>query len=334
MFGNVSVLMPVLNGASYLQEALSSLEIQTYRDIELLVWDNGSTDGTLEILQHWIPGKLPGHVFKGEPLSLGQSLARLVEASQNELCARMDADDICHPDRLMRQLMYLKGKPNLSLIGTDRVCIDLNGNTIDVSSSLPYDPTDILHCTLIGPRILHPTVLFKRSAVLGVGNYQDHSTCEQPYWSEDYDLWMRLQTFGLAATIPDQLLFYRINPDGVTQKAMREKRAAVARRRVWERNAAAFTGIPAINAMKIHDRSCSFLLPLALQVSKHFSILDGIQTTRRFIKPSFLLAIGKYTNPRDIITRLWLRIMLALSNSEILSAKLNVLPKSVRDHLE
>lgn len=305
--------MPVLNGASHLQEALLSLENQTFRDFELLVWDNGSTDGTIEILRNWIPTRLPGHVFQGEPLSLGHSLGRLVEVAQNELCARMDADDICQPERLLKQLSYLKEHPKLTLIGTDRQCIDMDGRVIDAGTSLPYEPSDILHSTLIGPRILHPTVLFKRAAVLGVGNYQDHSTSEHPYWSEDYDLWMRLQTVGLTATMPDKLLLYRINPTGVTQKAMREKRAAVARRMVWERCAASFTGLPVCKALKMHDRECSFLLPLALRISKRFSDLDNVSTVRRIFNPWFILAVEKYTNRQDYGTRLWLRTIRALS---------------------
>lgn len=303
----LTVLIPVLNGALFLEEALASLERQTFRDFDVLVWDNGSTDGTLDILCRWLPARLPGRVFRGTPLSLGLSLRRLVEEAPTELCGRMDADDICHPDRFSQQLDYLRQNPSLALVGTDRDCIDMAGNPLEGASKLPFTPTDVLHATLVGPRIWHPTVIFKRSAILETGNYQDHSTPDEPYWSEDYDMWMRLQSRYLAATMPERLLRYRINPEGVTQKAMKEKRAALARRRVWERYSPSFTGLPQSAAMQLHDRSSAFALPLFLRMCRHFSLLDGMEPLKRMRHPSFLDAMEKLIARRDLASRVWLR---------------------------
>jgi glycosyltransferase involved in cell wall biosynthesis len=308
----LSVLIPVLNGAQFIEEALVSLEQQTQRDFEVLVWDNGSTDGTLEILDRWIPARLPGRVYRNEPLSLGLSLARLVEVAATELCARMDADDICHPDRFRQQLDFLRLHPHLALVGTDRVCIDMAGNIVEGASTLPFAPTDVLHATLIGPRIWHPTVIFKRSAVLQVGNFQDHSTPDEPYWSEDYDLWMRLLTQHLVATMPERLLRYRINPEGVTQKAMKEKRAALARRRVWESHGAAFTGLSSQVAMQLHDRALTFALPVFWRMARHFQRLDGMPSFTRLRHPSFVAAMEKLVCRKDLTTRVWLKACRAL----------------------
>jgi len=308
----LSVLIPVLNGAPFLEEALASLEQQTHRDFEVLVWDNGSTDGTLEILDRWLPARLPGHVYRGVPLSLGLSLARLVEVASTELCARMDADDICHPDRFRQQLAFLRQHTTLALVGTDRICIDMQGSIVEGASTLPFTPTDVLHATLVGPRIWHPTVIFKRSAILQAGNYQDHSVAEEPYWSEDYDLWMRLLSQHLAATMPERLLRYRINPEGVTQKAMREKRAALARRRVWERHAAAFTGLDSNTAMQLHDRTSRFALTALWRMARHFQLLDGLAPVARLRQPSFMAAMDKLVSRQDLIARLWLKACRAL----------------------
>jgi glycosyltransferase involved in cell wall biosynthesis len=303
----ISVIIPVLNGAAFLEEALASLEQQTLRDFDVLVWDNGSTDGTLEILDRWLPTRLPGRVFRGVPLSLGLSLRRLVEEAPTELCARMDADDICHPDRFRLQLEFLRQNPGLALVGTDRDCMDMAGNPVAGASKLPFAPTDVLHATLVGPRIWHPTVLFKRSAILEAGNYQDHSTPDEPYWSEDYDMWMRLQSCHLAATIPERLLRYRVNPGGVTQMAIREKRAALARRRVWERHSSAFTGLPQKLAMQLHDRSRGFALPALWKIAGHFSKLDGLSALRRMCHGSFLDAMCKMISAKDLAARLWVK---------------------------
>lgn len=305
----ISVIIPILNGAPFLEEMLLSLEQQSFRDFDVQVWDNGSTDGTLEILDRWLPARLPGRVFRGVPLSLGLSLRRLVEEAPTELCARMDADDICHPERFRLQVDFLQKHPGLALVGTDRDCIDIDGNPVEGASRLPFTPTDVLHATLVGPRIWHPTVLFKRSAILEAGNYQDHSAPpDEPYWSEDYDMWMRLQTRHLAATMPDRLLRYRINPEGVTQKAMKEKRAALARRRVWERHAPDFTGLPQDAALRLHDRASSFALPAFWRMAGHFRRLDGLSPAARLRTPSFLDAVEKLIGRKDLASRLWLKV--------------------------
>src|SRR5437763_1462931 len=89
----VTWLMPVKNGMPYLPHTLRSIEAQTYKNWRVLASDNGSTDGTLEELQRWIPSRLPGRIIADEPLSLGKSLARLVGKAETELCARSDVDD-------------------------------------------------------------------------------------------------------------------------------------------------------------------------------------------------------------------------------------------------
>jgi glycosyltransferase involved in cell wall biosynthesis len=310
----LSVLIPVLNGAPFIAEAMESLERQTHRHFEVLAWDNGSTDDTLSILKQWLPGRLPGHVFSDKPLSLGLSLRRLVEVAPSELCARMDIDDVCHPDRFRKQLDFLREQPGLAIVGTDRNYIDVDGNRVDGAMPVPNRPSDVLHGTLIGPNSLwHPTVMFRKSCILEVGNYQDHSTHDEPYWSEDYDLWMRLQSRHLGGALPDRLLEYRINPVGVTQMAMREKRASLARRRVWERNSAGFTGLPVASAMQLHGRTSRFALPSLWHMAGFFSRLDKMSPFSRMKCPSFLEAISKLISRNDFTSRLWIKAFKAVS---------------------
>jgi glycosyltransferase involved in cell wall biosynthesis len=305
----VSWIIPILNGMPYLPEALASLEAQTYRDFEVLVWDNGSTDGTLDVVRQWIPSRLPGRVITGEPQSLGNSLRRLGEIARTPLLARMDADDICEPDRLAVQCSFMAGHPEVALVASERICVDESGRETEPRSSYPLTSPDILHATLRAPRIVHPTVMMRRSALLEVGNYRDLSSSETPYWSEDYDLWLRFLAVHHAVALPDKLLRYRYNPRGLTENEMRLKRAAKARRAAWQANAAAFAGIADTGtAMRLWDRQLCFSLPVLHAIARHFAKKDGISPSRRWGMSSFQKAASSFVRRQDLATRIWLKL--------------------------
>ena len=308
----VSWIIPVLNGMPYLPAMLESLHAQTSRDFEVLVWDNGSSDGSLDVLRAWIPSKLPGRLFTGRPLSLGNSLRRLVEESSSPFCARIDADDISEPHRLEVQLKFLQEHRELSLVGSERTSIDTCGLHIPRRSKFPSEPHDILHATLRAPRLLHPGVLFRKSAVVEVGNYQDHSTPEIPYWSEDYDLWLRLLTKHSVAALPDALLRYRFNPQGVSESAMRLNQTTIAKRQAWISRAPAFAGIASEDlAARLWDRKLLLAWPTLIRIAQHFETRDGIPTTTRLRIPSFRNTVSTFVRREDLITRAMLRFYAA-----------------------
>ena len=223
--------MPVLNGMPYLPKALKSIWDQTAGVFPLHVWDNGSTDGTLEVLREWIPHRIPGRVFSGEPLSLGLSLRRLVEETPAEFCARMDADDINLPKRLETQLEFMTRNPDVSLVGTATQSIDESGAILNKVFHYPENWIEIRHATLNAPRLPHPSVVFRREAVLEAGNYADDSTSESPYWCEDYDLWLRLMTQHRGYTIQQKLLYYRVNLNGLSSNEQKLGPSKVGRLR-------------------------------------------------------------------------------------------------------
>lgn len=310
MMDKVTWLMPILNGMPYLPEALESLRTQTFGNVQLLVWDNGSTDGTLEELDRWIPHKIPGRVYRDRPLSLGLSLRALVEEAQTPLCARMDADDISLPTRLERQVAHLEEHPDIVANCTDYIRID---EKLKPALGYPWFPrtyTDILHGLLFACRYSHPTVIFRRDKVLEVGNFQDNSVPEAPYWPEDYDLWQRLFSKHKGVMLADRLLLYRHQSNSLSQNEMRLKRNREGRARVFTANAAEFAGIdqPAV-ARKLYLKELRVALPVLHQIASHLTKRDGVPAFRRWRMRSFQDSAVNMSAPSDFITRAWVKAL-------------------------
>ncbi len=198
----VTWLMPVKNGMPYLRLTLESIANQTYQNHTILVWENGSTDGTLEELRRWIPSRIPGTIIRGRQLPMGASLAALVEAAKTELCARADADDIHLPDRLEKQVAHVLAHPGIAALGAQAVLVDPQGKPMVGSWSSPLEDAEARWRTRWQSPVIHPAVLFRRSAVLRAGNYKDVK-------SEDCELWIRLCPFGEIYSLPDVLIHYR-----------------------------------------------------------------------------------------------------------------------------
>lgn len=200
----VTWLMPVRNGMPYLPLTLKAVAEQSYRNHRIAVWDNGSTDGTLEELRRWIPSHIPGQVVSGKPMRLGASLAALTERADTELCARIDADDISHPQRLERQISYLQAHPEVGLLGCQVELIDERGEPRNEPGWVyPTADAELRWLTRWHAQFCHPSVVFRKSVVLQAGNYLD----TQPF--EDLDLAMRLARFTEFANLPEKLLKYR-----------------------------------------------------------------------------------------------------------------------------
>jgi glycosyltransferase involved in cell wall biosynthesis len=198
----ITWIMPVKNGMPYLPLTLESIANQTYRNHSILVWDNGSTDGTLEELRRWIPARIPGAIIADRPLSVGRSLAALVETAGTELCARIDADDINLPTRLELQAAHMSAHPEVAALGSQVMLIDAEGKPTGGRWECPLNDAEVRWTTRWQSGLTHPAVLFRRSAVLRAGNYKDVE-------SEDCELWIRLCPFGEMYSLPETLLLYR-----------------------------------------------------------------------------------------------------------------------------
>jgi GT2 family glycosyltransferase len=286
----VTWLLPVKNAMPYLPEALASIEAQTYRNWEVLAWDNGSTDGSREELLRWIPGRLPGRVVTDRPSpTVGGALQQMVEECATELCARMDADDTNLPERLERQVACLLDHPDLALVGTQMIEIDEKGAIGKLVG--PFATTDSrMVCQLLSlPGIPHNSVLFRRSAVLRAGNYRPVPNVE------DYDLWLRLAVHHRLANLDEALIHYRIHAGSATVIA---QRLGIVERLLSERfaeHAPALFGCSPEEARLLAARSHGFTIVPLLRIARHLGRRSGDGTLATLRLREFLNGARKRT---------------------------------------
>ncbi len=220
----VSVLLPVFNGERYLHEAIQSVLSQTFADFELLLLDDGSTDRSLSIGQEFAGNDMRVRVISRENRGLVASLNELLEHAQSELFARMDADDVCLPDRLQRQVDYLRSHADTVCVGGDVELIDERGRFLTVQRMLEHDEAVQREALKGHTTICHPCAMYRRASILAVGGYR-----LEFYPTEDLDLWLRLGELGLLANLPGPILRYRLHGGSISGNSADAQREAARR---------------------------------------------------------------------------------------------------------
>jgi glycosyltransferase involved in cell wall biosynthesis len=295
----LTVIIPALNAMPYLPEALASLQAQTFRDFEVILWDNGSTDGTVEEAKRWIPDRLPGRVVSDQPLPLHLCLARMVEEAETEYIARMDADDICLAERFAVQLQALKGDQELAVVGSRYREIDSSGAFLPEPAPFPATYAGLLGAFLTCNALLHPSVMFRRDAVLAAGNY---GPCPPP--CEDYDLWMRVAKTNRLANLPQVLLHYRVHERGIISAArqkgvLEEPNRACIQRHCQELFHLSPQLYARLRARRVFIAALA-LLPAAQAIARRAQV----PLWRVLGSPSFLFSARCLTRRSDLLSRL------------------------------
>ena len=215
----VSVLMPVYNAARYLHEAVESVLTQSHSALELIAIDDASSDGSFEILQAYAQRDPRVRVFR-QPRNLGIVAARnraFREASpQADLCAILDADDVCEPDRLALQVEFLRAHPDHALVSGHTLIIDEASQIIGVRR-YPTDYARICEVITRYNPIAQPAVMLRRSMLPGDEPYDAaYPRCQ------DYALWLRLAAEHPIANLDQPVLRYRVSQTQGKRTALRE----------------------------------------------------------------------------------------------------------------
>ena len=223
----ISVVLPVYNGERFLAEAIDSILAQTYTNFELIVLDDGSTDGSQQIVREYEKRDARMRVIVRENRGLATTLNDSIDIARGAWIARMDQDDIALPHRFMRQLEWIEGTGAdiagswIQRFGTS------DKRVVRLQETDEAIKMEMLFCSPFA----HPTVMM-RTALVKQLRYD--SAWEK---AEDYDLWERAAEAGWRMTnVPEVLLLYRIHTEQIsTSTASRQQQQGQEiRRRYWK----------------------------------------------------------------------------------------------------
>lgn len=220
----VTVLMPAHNAGRYLEPAVSSILRQTLREFTLLVIDDGSTDGSIERLRTLRDGRI--RVVRNERnLGLVATLNRGLDEATGRYIARMDADDLAHPNRLERQVAFLERRTDVGLCGTWFSRFGAQPRRI---IRPPTEPAEVEAELFARSPLCHPSVMVRRDVLERFRLRYDAAYLH----CEDYELWTRLAQVTRLANLPEVLLHYRVHPGQVSSAMSAEQEQGADRIRV------------------------------------------------------------------------------------------------------
>jgi glycosyltransferase involved in cell wall biosynthesis len=213
----VSIIMSVYNAQTYLEEAISSILNQNYSDFEFLIVDDCSTDDSLNIIDLFMKTDQRIQLIQNKSnQGLTKNLNILIRKANGKYIARMDADDISHPDRLKKQVEFLDNDPNTDILGTFSQNISEKGEIIGIRK-VPVTNDEIIKLLPKLNPISHPTVMFRSSSLKEIGGYDERFRT-----SQDFHLWFKAAGHGLRFyNMPKVLFQYRMNDNYIARKSFR-----------------------------------------------------------------------------------------------------------------
>ena len=241
------------NGERYLEEAVQSVLQQTYRDFELCIYNDGSTDRTGELINELSRSDSRVCLKEGPPVGITKALNALAEQVTSPLIARMDADDISHPGRFESQLRYLDQHPECVALGGQIELIDEQGR-VTGSCTYPQEHASITCSHLDGvTQMAHPATMIRRDAFEEVGGYNASLR-----YAQDLDLWIKLAEVGYLANLSDCVLQYRVHRKSISTDKRSEQwmYARMAVEDAWARSGG--DHVPKTRLSELYRRHASF----------------------------------------------------------------------------
>lgn len=199
----VSVIIPVYNKCDFIQETIDSVLRQEFDRFEIIVVDDGSTDGSLDVIRSFNDPRIS--VFSQQNAGVERARNFGLSLSTGALVVFLDADDLMSANRLNKQINRFDSNQDLMLLGTWANVIDHSGNV--AGSICPPTSNDALQIAhLFRNQFVSSSVMIRRDAINDVGGFDE---TRGKRFAEDYDLWNKISKKGLIANIPEKLTTYR-----------------------------------------------------------------------------------------------------------------------------
>lgn len=233
----VSVTMPTYNNAPYLGEAIDSIVNQSFDDWELIIVDDGSTDGSSHILAEYETRDRRIRVFRIPHAGRGKARNKCIEEARGKYIAVCDSDDVSLPQRFAKQVSFLATNPGVGVVSAD--VAHYNGKVLPIPAfQYPYDPDEIKRWFDRGKMgVSHSASMFRHSLLEVVGLYS-----EECLRAQDLEFFLRVNEVSRFAVLPEVLLYYRNDPRHMTYQfwllLCKYGRYAVYRRNQFRRHAA------------------------------------------------------------------------------------------------
>ncbi len=218
----ITVAMPVFNAGRYLRPALLSIIRQDYANWELLLIDDGSTDGAVNALGALLQDPRIRVLSDGANKGLAARLNEAIDAARGQFIARMDQDDISYPERFTRQLAALQQNQNLDLVACRCLRISFDDQPVGV---IPFAQSHAALCARPwrGIHLAHPAWM-GRTAWFRKHRYAQPG----PYFCEDQELLLRAADSSCYANLPEVLFAYRVRDTLPWRKTLRTRRTLLS----------------------------------------------------------------------------------------------------------
>ncbi len=204
----VSVVIPVYNAENFVGQSIESILSQTYRDFELIIIDDGSTDNSVEVIKSYKDARIRFYQNKTNT-GLAGVRNKGIQLSNGEYLAWLDADDISHPDRLARQVQILDSDEEIGICGTWTKNIGVNRGKVN---RYPVENEYLKCCMIFYDPFATSSVMLRRKVLIDNSISFDNTFLT----AEDYALWQNVSKFAGCCNIPQVLTYYRIHSDQVS----------------------------------------------------------------------------------------------------------------------
>lgn len=213
----VTVLMPVYNGERYIRKAIDSILNQTFTTFEFLIIDDASTDSSYDIIRSYTDPQIK-LIKNTKNLGLIKTLNLGLSLAKGQYIARQDQDDISHPTRLQKQVLFLDSHPKIALLGTQVNSIDQYGRKNQPFGCCTVSSEQAIRWQVMFDNpFVHPSVMMRAKVVRDIGGYNEHfSECE------DYDLFSRIVTAYKTTNLKESLLDYRYHSSSMNANRSKE----------------------------------------------------------------------------------------------------------------